>query len=216
MFSLRAPYALYTVLLNVVLLIIFTIVHLSGGSKGVVLGFALLYAGHSLIVWIMFVIVLFRSERDPFIVKHVNLWRLAFLFVVTIFQYGILYSAMLNYEPDSLFGVPPDSSRGRIFRRGLFLATETMGGLGSGAIFAKEDSEVPFVLIGLNSTQSLLLSYFVVAQVLRLFNIQASKAEQDDIRRDPIKFLRKRANLRTSDIRHQLDLYDKKKRRAYS
>ncbi len=215
MISLRDAYAAYTVALNLSLFVVFVIVHLSGASNGVTLAFALAYAIHAAAVWIFFVIVLFRSERNPFIVKHVTLWRLAFLFLITIFEYGALYAATLNYDLTVMTGVPPGSGRGLILRRGLFLATETMGGLGSGAIFATEDSELPFVLIGLNTTQSLVLSYFVVAQVLRMFSLQNdTESIMGRIRRDPITFLIRRANFSLDDIERRVREYRASKSRS--
>ena len=117
-------------------------------------------------IWILFLIRVFGKVQETN--EQVLLLDLFIIYVFTLFQYTSKYAMVAKLDKHAFVVIPPDSSP--ITRIGLclFLSVETMAALGTGAIFANNESPWGFIVIGIQSTQNVMFITLVVGKVLAM------------------------------------------------
>jgi len=164
MFSLEWPYLISTMVIQSVVYLIFCLlfVFVEDTTPSIVFGI-FFYVWN----WIIWGYQIFTLVKVAYRRLDINVLTVAsLLYLVTIQQYGVIYSVVRVMDPDSFVGMLGNFSRSSILGLGHFLAVETIAGLGTGAIFANNTTQSGFWFVGLNSVKSIVLLQLVVATLV--------------------------------------------------
>jgi len=93
---------------------------------------------------------------------------LILIYVFSLLQNTGVYASIARLDQDAFAGIPPDSSPIARIGLSLFLAIETIAALGTGAIFANNESPWGFIFIAIQSVQSLMFIGIIIAKVMTL------------------------------------------------
>lgn len=168
-FSLRTPYIWTTSLVTLLLFLLYLFLDLFLKSPNwVPLIPALFLYFYVLVIWVLFFIRLFGGGKQTRVDEVILLVDLFLLYLFTLMQYTGIHATIARLDKKAFVGIPGDASP--IVRIGLslFLAMETISALGTGAIFANNESPWGYISIGAQSIQSLLFLGLIIAKVIAL------------------------------------------------
>ena len=165
LFSLRLPYVWTTSLIVILLFLLYLFLDLFIESPDwAPLIPALFFYFYMWGIWILFLISLFARQRKAD--ESILIADLFILYAFTILQYTAIYAITARLAENSFVGIPGDAKPITRIGLSLFLAFETMGQLGTGAIFANTRIVWGFIPIGINTIQSTMFIGLIVAKVL--------------------------------------------------
>ena len=161
LFSLEYPFIIISVPIFLVMLGIYMLIFVFSNSKDAIISFGLIYYFWLWGIWIFQLYILITKNYYRRGISTMSIP--VFLYIVTVIQSGIIYSITRNRNFNAFVGMDENFSQISIFGLSIFLAIETIPGLGTGSIFPGLAQYNAFLGVGLNSLQgsALLILIFI-------------------------------------------------------
>lgn len=167
LFSLFGKNVYTSLTINLIFLVIFLTFYSTIKIKIIILLSGLLYVVDVLMIWTVYIFVLLDISRS--FQKRV-LFRLIVLFLITMFQYSILYAIVMEYEPMCLSGINDDQNQNNFSKFFLFFyfSIDLATSVGTGVLVPKKT--YCFVVAAMNMIQGMIFISFIIAETLSILN----------------------------------------------
>ena len=169
LFSLEYPFFLSSVTIYSIFFIIYCLVFtLSENSDAIIaLGIIFFFWGWAIWAYQLYVLI-----TKSFLKLGARLFSIpTFLWIVTVYQFTMIYSVARDRSSDVFVGIIGDFSRISIIGLCSFLAVETNPGLGTGSVFANTSEPWGPLTIALNSITGWVLIGFISSIVVITFDV---------------------------------------------
>lgn len=183
LFSLEWPFILNTYFIYFILIGVFFLTEFIAQTSVSVTFAVIVYVySFGIIFYMLYVIISahwYALDSDD---AHENLdifarnalISIALFYTTILLQNAILASAIVGLHPNAFVGISGDNVTIEIIGKSFFLALETTAALGTGAIFANPSSSFGFILIGIQSIETILVIAIAFPLIMAVIFIRIS------------------------------------------